>query len=152
MLVCIPKAPAPDWLGLNPQRDNRSGRRSIILTPQRGVRLLNSPFQGWHWDALEAYSRCSSSAVQLYCSSVKIFTISQIDSLTENRTSEMSGFTKQTQLPPSVKQEIKEEEFDDFLQEYLSAIQKVEGKPGLEHECKTESERSPTLACKEEKS
>ena len=52
----------------------------------------------------------------------------------------------------SVKEEIKEEEFDDFLQEYLSAIQKVEGKPGLEHQCKTESERSPTLACKEEKS
>ena len=52
----------------------------------------------------------------------------------------------------SVKEEIKEEEFDDFLQEYLSAIQKVEEKPGLEHDCKTESERSPTLACKEEKS
>ena len=52
----------------------------------------------------------------------------------------------------SVKEETKEEEFDDFLQEYLSAIQKVEGKPGLEHDCKTESERSPTLACKEEMS
>ena len=49
----------------------------------------------------------------------------------------------------SVKEEIKEEEeFDDFLQEYLSAIQKVEEKPGLEHDFKTESERSPTLACK----
>ena len=53
----------------------------------------------------------------------------------------------------SVKEEIKEEEeFDDFLQEYLSAIQKGEEKPGLEHDCKTETERSPTLACKEEKS
>ena len=64
----------------------------------------------------------------------------------------MSGSTEPSQLLMSVKEEIKEEEFDDFLQEYLSAIQKVEEKPGLEHDCKTESERSPTLACKEEKS
>ena len=64
----------------------------------------------------------------------------------------MSGCTEPSQLLMSVKEEIKEEEFDDFLQEYLSAIQKVEEKPGLEHDCKTESERSPTLACKEEKS
>ena len=50
-----------------------------------------------------------------------------------------------------VKKEIQEEEFDDFLQEYLFAIQKVEEKLGLKHDCKTETERSPTLACKEEK-
>ena len=49
--------------------------------------------------------------------------------------------------------EIKEEEESDhFLQEYLFEIQTVEEKPELEHDCKTESERSPTLACKEEKS
>ena len=65
----------------------------------------------------------------------------------QNRT-KMSGSTKPSQLLMSVKEEIKEEEFDDFLQEYLSAIQKVEGKPGLEHDCKTESERSPTSAKK----
>src|SRR4029434_4474956 len=64
----------------------------------------------------------------------------------------MSGSTKTSQPLMSVKEETEEEEFDDFLQEYLSAIQKVEEKPGLEHDCKTESERSPTLACKEEKS
>src|SRR4029434_2513317 len=64
----------------------------------------------------------------------------------------MSGSTEPSQLPTSVKEEIKEEEFDDFLQEYLFASQKVEEKPGLEHDCKTESERSPTVACKEEKS
>ena len=65
----------------------------------------------------------------------------------------MSGFTEPSQLLMSVKKEIKEdEEFDDFLQQYLFAIQTVEEKPGLEHDCKTETERSPTLACKEEKS
>lgn len=69
----------------------------------------------------------------------------------QNRT-KMSGSTKPSQLIMSVKEEIKEEEFDDFLQEYLSALQKVEGKLGLEHDCKTESERSSTLACKEKKS
>ena len=69
----------------------------------------------------------------------------------QNRT-KMSGSTKPSQPLMSVKEEIKEEEFDDFLQEYLSGNQKVEEKPGLKHDCKTESERSPTLACKEEKS
>ena len=69
----------------------------------------------------------------------------------QNRT-KMSGSTKPSQLIMSVKEEIKEEEFDDFLQEYLFANQTVEEKPGLEHDCKTETERSPTLACKEEKS
>ena len=65
----------------------------------------------------------------------------------------MSGLTEPSQLLMSVKKEIKEdEEFDDFLQEYLFANQTVEEKPGLEHDCKTETERSPTLACKEEKS
>ena len=65
----------------------------------------------------------------------------------------MSGLTEPSQLLMSVKKEIKEdEEFDDFLQQYLFAIQTVEEKPGLEHDCKTETERSPTLACKEEKS
>src|SRR4029434_3077769 len=64
----------------------------------------------------------------------------------------MSGFTKPTQLPTSVKQEIKEEEFDDFLQEYLSTTQKVEEKTGLEYDCKTEMHTSPTLTCKEENS
>ena len=67
----------------------------------------------------------------------------------QNRT-KMSGSTEPSQLLMSVKEEIKEEEFDDFLQEYLFAIQKVEGKPGLKHDCKTESERYPALACKEE--
>lgn len=52
----------------------------------------------------------------------------------------------------SVKEEIKDEEFDDCLQEYLFASQKVEEKLELEHDCKTESENSPTLACKEEES
>ena len=69
----------------------------------------------------------------------------------QNRT-KMSGSTEPSQLLMSVKEEIKEEEFDDFLQEYLSGIHKVEGKPGLKHDCKTESERYPALACKEEKS
>ena len=43
----------------------------------------------------------------------------------------MSGSTEPSQLIMSVKEELKEEEFDDFLQEYLSASQKVEEKPGL---------------------
>ena len=62
----------------------------------------------------------------------------------------MSGFTKPTQLPTSVKPEIKEEEFDDFLQEYLSTTQKVEEKTGLEYECKTEMNTSPIMILKEE--
>src|SRR4029434_22857 len=66
--------------------------------------------------------------------------------------STMSGSTEPSQLLMSVKN-IKEEESDHFLQEeYLFEIQTVEEKPELEHDCKTESERSPTLACKEEKS
>ena len=68
----------------------------------------------------------------------------------QNRT-KMSRSTEPSQLLMSVKEEIKEEEFDDFLQEYLSASKKVEVL-GLKHECKTETERSPTLTCKEEKS
>ena len=63
----------------------------------------------------------------------------------------MSGFTEPTQLPTSVKQEIKEEEFDDFLQEYLSTTQTVEEKTGVEHECKTEMYMSPTSTLKEER-
>ena len=63
----------------------------------------------------------------------------------------MSGFTEPTQLPTSVKQEIKEEEFDDFLQEYLSTCKTVEEKPGMDCECKTEKNRSPILTLKEEK-
>ena len=63
----------------------------------------------------------------------------------------MSGFTKPTQLPTSVKQETKEEEFDDFLQEYLSTTQTVEEKTGLEHQCKTEMYMSPTSTLKEER-
>ena len=62
----------------------------------------------------------------------------------------MSGFTEPSQPLMSVKEEIKEEEFDDFLQEYLSAIPKVEEKPGLELDCKTEIYTSPTLTHKEE--
>ena len=62
--------------------------------------------------------------------------------------SNMSGSTEPSQLLMPVKEEIKEEELDDFLQEHLSAIQKVEEKPGLEHDCKTE--KSPSLTCKEE--
>ena len=56
----------------------------------------------------------------------------------------MSGFTEPSQPLMSVKKEIKEEEF-----EYLSAIQTVEEKPGLDYECKTEMYTSPTM--KEEK-
>ena len=63
----------------------------------------------------------------------------------------MSGFTEPTQLPTSVKPEIKEEEFDDFLQEYLSTFKTVEEKPELEYECKTEMNTSPTMTLKEEK-
>src|SRR4029434_3934595 len=62
----------------------------------------------------------------------------------------MSGSTETPQLLMSVKEEIKEEEFDDFLQKYLSAIRKVEEKPGLEPDCKTEIYTSPTLTHKEE--
>src|SRR4029434_4980702 len=59
----------------------------------------------------------------------------------------MSGFTEPSQPLMSVK-EIKEEEFDYFLQEYLT-IQTVEEKPGMECETKTEMYTSPTM--KEEK-
>ena len=62
----------------------------------------------------------------------------------------MSGFTEPTQLPTSVKPEIKEE-FDDFLQEYLSTIQTVEEKHGMDCECKTEMNTSPIMTMKEEK-
>ena len=64
--------------------------------------------------------------------------------------SEMSGSTEIPQLLMSVKEEFKEEEFDDFLQEYLSAIPKVEEKSGLEPDCKTEIYTSPALTHKEE--
>ena len=57
----------------------------------------------------------------------------------------MSGFTEPSQQLMSVKKEIKKEEFDDFLQEYLSKIQTEEEKPGMECECKTEMYTSPTL-------
>ena len=63
----------------------------------------------------------------------------------------MSGFTEPSQQLMSVKKEIKEEECDDFLQEYLPAIQTVEEKPGPECECKTEMYTSPTMTLKEEK-
>ena len=63
----------------------------------------------------------------------------------------MSGFTEPTQLPTSVKQEIKEEEFDDFLQEYLSTCKTVEEKHRMDCECKTEKNTSPILTLKEEK-
>ena len=62
----------------------------------------------------------------------------------------MSGSTETPQLLMSVKEEFKEEEFDDFLQQYLSAIRKVEEKPGLIHDCKTEIYTSPALTHKEE--
>ena len=61
----------------------------------------------------------------------------------------MSIFTEPSQLPTSVKKEIKEEECDDFIQEYLSAIQTVEEKRGLECECKTEMYTPPTMTLKE---
>ena len=61
----------------------------------------------------------------------------------------MSGFTEPSQPLMSVK-EIKEEECDDFLQEYLT-IQTVEEKPEMECETKTEINPSPTMAMKEEK-
>ena len=63
----------------------------------------------------------------------------------------MSGFTEPSQPLMSVKKEIKEEEFDDFLQEYLSANQTVEENPGMECETKTEMYTSPTMTLKEEK-
>ena len=63
----------------------------------------------------------------------------------------MSGFTEPTQLPTSVKQEIKEEEFDDFLQEYLSTCKTVEEKHRMDCECKTEMNTSPIMTLKEEK-
>ncbi|KAG5277723.1 hypothetical protein AALO_G00090690, partial [Alosa alosa] len=63
----------------------------------------------------------------------------------------MSGFTEPTLLPMPVK-EIKEEEFDDFHQEHLFAVQKEEEKPGLDHDCKTETHTSAMFHCKEEKS
>ena len=62
----------------------------------------------------------------------------------------MSGFIEPSQLLMSVKEEIKEEEFDDFLQQYLFEIQKVKEEPGLEHDCKTEIYTASTLTCKEE--
>ena len=49
----------------------------------------------------------------------------------------MSEFTEPTQPPMSVKKEIKEEEFDDFLQEYLSTYKTVEEKH--EMDCETYS-------------
>ena len=63
----------------------------------------------------------------------------------------MSGFTEPSQPLMSVKKEIKEEEFDDFLQEYLSANQTVEEKHGMEYEWKTEMYMSPTSTLKEER-
>ena len=63
----------------------------------------------------------------------------------------MSGFTEPSQLPTSVKKEIKEEEFDDFLQEYLSTCKTVEEKPVMDCECKTEMNTSPIMTLKEEK-
>ena len=49
-----------------------------------------------------------------------------------------------------MKKEIKEEEFDDFLQEYLSTFKTVEEKPGLDYECKTEMYTSTIRTLKEE--
>ena len=63
----------------------------------------------------------------------------------------MSRCTEPSQLPTSVKKEIKEEEFDDFLQEYLSTFKTVEEKPGLDYECKTEMYTSSIMTLKEEK-
>src|SRR4029434_9953110 len=62
----------------------------------------------------------------------------------------MSGFTEPSQLPTSVKREIKEEEFDYFIQDYLSTSKTVEEKPGLEYECKAEMDKSHTMTLKEE--
>ena len=62
----------------------------------------------------------------------------------------MSGFTEPSQPSTSVKKEIKEEEFDDFLQDYLSTFKTVEEKPGLEYECKTEMYTSTIMTLKEE--
>ena len=41
----------------------------------------------------------------------------------------MSGFTEPSQLPTFMKKEIKEEEFDAFLQEYLSTCNRVPAGP-----------------------
>ena len=62
----------------------------------------------------------------------------------------MSGFTEPSQQLMSVKKEIiEEEEFDDFLQEYVWNL--VEDKPGMECAIKTEMYTSPTMTLKEEK-
>lgn len=51
----------------------------------------------------------------------------------------------------TVKKEIKvEEDFDDFLLEYLLAVKTLEGNAGLDHEFKTETLATPTLSCKRE--
>lgn len=59
-----------------------------------------------------------------------------------------------TQTGPSllVVQEIKEEEFDDFLQEYLRANQEQEEKPDVKHEGKAETHTAPVMTGKEEES
>ncbi|XP_041950765.1 zinc finger protein 239-like [Alosa sapidissima] len=59
----------------------------------------------------------------------------------------MSGFKKPSELLMSVKKEIKEEEFDDFLQEYLFRAQTADKKP--EHEHKSELSTPSTFTCKE---
>ncbi|KAG5277850.1 hypothetical protein AALO_G00092070 [Alosa alosa] len=75
----------------------------------------------------------------------------QESDLLEKLESEMSGFTESTPLLMPVK-EIKEEEFDDFLQEHMFADQDVKGDLGLDYDCKTETHTSPTFNCKEEQS
>ena len=65
----------------------------------------------------------------------------------------MSG-REPTPLPIPVK-EIKEEEVDDFLPEYLFGVQKVEEDPELDRDCKTfncKEEKSPMMEIKEEES
>lgn len=69
----------------------------------------------------------------------------------------MARFTEPTLNLLSVKKKIKDEEFDDFLQEYLSTNIK-EGYTGLEHNSKKETCTSPIykdsspMAIKEEES
>ncbi|XP_062399182.1 zinc finger protein 239-like [Sardina pilchardus] len=62
----------------------------------------------------------------------------------------MSRSTESSQLLVTVKDEIKEEDCDYFPQDDPFTSVKVGEKRGLEHDCKTETDTSPSLTCKEE--
>lgn len=62
----------------------------------------------------------------------------------------MSGFAESLKLPISVKEELKEEDFDDFFPEYLHAVQSSDGPPGLDYDRKNETPTSLISTYKEE--